>query len=250
MAQPQQPESPLLEQFKEQLRKLAEETGPIKCPSREMFTVRGQLITTRYLCNEVAQIGAGHYIPHLRQATSLALKLALQMLYNKDGVNAFKLIPTGLLYMLYTFKQPDITISLIVPHRNLYSDLVTMLSLTIALEDYAKGFLETIEGHDVYMLLIGVETEGMTDILFTFGLMNDLRENEFLPLVTKSYVTTNYTGLTINGFDEVTFSISPIHLENETFDLGMFIAEAIRKSKLRLWVLKDPSLGKIFVQAI
>jgi len=249
MAQPQQPESPLLEQFKEQLRKLAEEAGPIKCPSRETFTVRGQLFTAMYFCDEIAEIETGHYIPYLRQATSLALKLALQMLYNKDGVNAFRLIPTGLLYMLYAFKQPDIVISFIVPHRNLYSDLATMLYLTVALEDYAKGFLETIEGYDVYMLFISVETEGKTDAFFSFGFMNDLRENEFYPLVTKDRIM-NYTGLTISNFNGTTFSISPIHLDNETFELGMFIAEAIRKSKLRLWVLKDPSLGKIFVQAI
>ncbi|MFP3240869.1 MAG: hypothetical protein RXQ94_07020 [Caldivirga sp.] len=250
MAQPQQPESPLLEQFKEQLRKLAEEAGPIKCPSRETFTAMGQLFTARYFCDEIAEIEAGHIIPYLRQAMSLTLKSALQMLYNKDGVNAFKLIPTGFLYMLYAFKQPDIAISFIVPHRNLYSDLATMLYLTVALEDYAKGFLETIEGYDVYMLFISVETEGKTDALFSFGFMNDLKENEFLPLVTKGNVTANYTGLTISNFNGATFSISPIHLDGEILDLGMFIAEAIRKSKLRLWVLKDPSLGKIFVQTV
>ena len=249
MAQPQQPESPLLEQFKEQLRKLAEETGPIKCPSRETFTAMGQLFAARYLCGELADIRIGSLTAV--ENASLVLKIALKSLYAKANANAFRMIPTGLLYMLYAYKQPDIVISITVPHHHsLATQFFLSLPLFFALEDYAKGFLESIVGHDVYMLSIGVETEGKIGVFFAFGPMSSLRENEFYPLVTKDNVTTNYTGLTINGFDEVTFSISPIHLENETFDLGMLIAEAIRKSKLRLWVLKDPSLGKIFVQAV
>ena len=250
MAQPQQPESPLLEQFKEQLRKLAEEAGPIKCPSRETFTAMGQLFVARYLCGELADIGIG-ISPIAIKNTSLALKIALKSLYAKANANAFRMIPTGLLYMLYAYKQPDIVISITVPHHHsLATQFFLSLPLFFALEDYAKGFLESIVGHDVYMLSIGVETEGKIGVFFAFGPMSSLRENEFYPLVTKDNVTTNYTGLTINGFDEVTFSISPIHLGKEIFDAGILTALAIQNSKLRLWVLKDPMLGKIFVQTI
>jgi hypothetical protein len=249
MAQPQQPESPLLEQFKEQLRKLAEEAGPIKCPSRETFTAMGQLFVARYLCGELADIRIGSLTA--AENASLALKIALKSLYAKANANAFRMIPTGLLYMLYAYKQPDIVISITVPHHHsLATQFFLSLPLFFALEDYAKGFLESIVGHDVYMLSIGAETEGKIGVFFAFGLMSSLRENEFYPLVTKDNVTTNYTGLTINGFDEVTFSISPIHLEGEIFNAGILTSLAIQNSKLRLWVLKDPSLGKIFVQTV
>ncbi len=51
MAQSQQPDP--LAPFKEQLRKLAEEAGPVQCLSNELYHFNGTLFETVYMCDEL-----------------------------------------------------------------------------------------------------------------------------------------------------------------------------------------------------
>ena len=233
--------------FKEQLKKLAEEAGPVQCPSGETFSVYGSLFSAHYQCDELVELFAGGDFPTTWTGLRIVWKRVLASL-RRYGEDAFYIFPPGLLYILSEkgYDLPSFILGFSRPFHSALTQFFTSLPLVLSLYDIGRGFFDIINRRDVYMSYIATSIDSKEfAVYFTFGLADDLRDDSKAPLANLFHRdrATLYTGLTETRFTGTDFGISPIHIEQELVALGDFIFEAITHGRLSLWVHKDSCSG-------
>ena len=248
MAQVQSQQPDPLAPFKEQLRKLAEEAGPVQCPSGETFSVYGSLFIAHYQCDELVDLFAGGELPTTWAGLRTVWRRVLASLRSYYGEDAFHIFPPGLLYILSErgYDSPSFILGFNRPFHSALTQFHTALPLVLSLYDVGRGFFDIINRRDVYMLYIAASIDSREfAVYFTFGLADDLRDDSKAPLagLFRRDRATLFTGLTETRFTGTDFGISPIHIEQEVFSLGDFIFETIAHGRLSLWVHKDSCSG-------
>jgi hypothetical protein len=257
MAQSQQPDP--LAPFKEQLRKLAEETGPIECLSNELYRFKGVLIDAVYMCDELAFMQVSGYHEFTIKAIETAVRGALSILRMRYKTEAFSLIPPGLLYLLYESNgQPDIAavspiaILFVRPTSNFLTQWSTASRLILPLGDLGSDMFETINRKDVYMLRI-TATGGRGALSFyAFGFAKDLRDVANAPfaiLYRRDSIDGMFIGLTMHDFIGTKTTTLPVYLDWEIENLRDFLAEAIANAKLDMWIYIEAGSNQLTLQA-
>jgi hypothetical protein len=256
MAQ-QQPD--LFAPFKEQLRKLAEEAGPIECLSNELYRFKGVLIDAAYMCDELAFMQVSGYHEFTIKAIETAVRGALSILRMRYKTEAFSLIPPGLLYLLYESNgQPDIAavspiaILFVRPTSNFLTQWSTASRLILPLGDLGSDMFETINRKDVYMLRI-TATGGRGALSFyAFGFAKDLRDVANAPfaiLYRRDSIDGMFIGLTMHDFIGTKTTTLPVYLDWEIENLRDFLAEAITNAKLDMWIYIEAGSNQLTLQA-
>jgi hypothetical protein len=259
MAQPQQPESPLLEQFKEQLRKLAEEAGPIECLNNELYRFNGILFDAAYMCDELVFLYTGPRHEFTVKALDTAMRGVFSMLRLKYRTEAFSLIPPGLAYILYESSGqpniaaiPPITVSFRIPASNLFTQFDTAEQLIIPFGDLGSEVFNIINRKDVYMLLISVNGNMGFFEYYAFGLAKDLRDDvnsPFAYLIRKDAIDRTFIGLTVRDFTGSRTTTLPAYLDWEIASLQNFLTEAIANSRLAMWSYREAGSNQLTLQA-
>ena len=256
MAQPQQPDP--LAPFKEQLRKLAEEAGPVQCPSNELYHFNGTLFETVYMCDELVFLHAHPRHELTVKAIDTTVRGALSMLRLKYGTEAFSLIPPGLTYILYeSSNQPvvvataPITISFRVPTSSFLTQFESAAQLILPFGDLGSEVFNIINRKDVYMLLISVNGSMGFFEYYAFGLAKDLRDDvnsPFAYLIRKDAIDRTFIGLTVHDFTGSRTTTLPTYLDWEIASLQNFLTEAIANSRLAMWSYREAGSNQLTLQ--
>jgi hypothetical protein len=257
MAQPQQPD--LFAPFKEQLRKLAEEAGPIECLNNELYRFNGMLFDAAYMCDELVFLYTGPRHEFTVKALNAAMRGAFSMLRVKYRTEAFSLIPPGLAYILYESSGqpnvaaiPPITVSFRMPASNLFTQFDTAEQLIIPFGDLGSEVFNIINRKDVYMLLISVNGNMGFFEYYAFGLAKDLRDDvnsPFAYLIRKDAIDRTFIGLTVHDFTGSRTTTLPAYLDWEIASLQNFLTEAIANSRLAMWSYREAGSNQLTLQA-
>jgi len=257
MAQSQQPDP--LAPFKEQLRKLAEEAGPVQCLSNELYHFNGTLFETVYMCDELVFLYTGPRHGFTMKALDTAMRGVFSMLRLKYRTEAFSLIPSGLAYILYESSgQPNIaaispiTISFRIPASNLLTQFDTAAHLILPFGDLGSEVFNIINRKDVYVLLISVNGSMGFFEYYAFGLAKDLRDETNSPyahLFHKDTIDKTFIGLTVRDFTGSRTTTLPAYLDWEIESLQNFLTEAIANSRLAMWSYREAGSNQLTLQA-
>ena len=254
-----QPQPDLFAPFKEQLKKLAEEAGPIECLSNELYRFNGMLFDAVYMCDELVFLYTGPRHEFTVKALNAAIRGAFSMLRVKYRTEAFSLIPPGLAYILYESSGqpnvaaiPPITVSFRIPASNLFTQFDTAEQLIIPFGDLGSELFNIINRKDVYMLLISVNGSMGFFEYYAFGLAKDLRDDvnsPFAYLIRKDAIDRTFIGLTVHDFTGSRTTTLPAYLDWEIASLQNFLTEAIANSKLAMWTYREAGSNQLTLQA-
>ena len=245
--------------FKEQLKKLAEEAGPVQCLSNELYRFNGTLFEAVYMCNELVFLYTGPRHEFTVKALDTAMRGVFSMLRLKYRTEAFSLIPPGLAYILYESSgQPNIaaispiTISFRIPASNLLTQFDTAAHLILPFGDLGSEVFNIINRKDVYVLLISVNGSMGFFEYYAFGLAKDLRDETNSPyahLFHKDTIDKTFIGLTVHDFTGSRTTTLPAYLDWEIDSLQDFLIEAIANSRLAMWSYREAGNIQLTLQA-